>query len=132
MKVHSDTITRQDILRSAMGMSGICLEIEREFEPRKRNPQTGEPFARGFHVYLTSYRLTGSVSAHNPEMRSATWDEWGIFIDRLFAVDEDATIAHYKGRDDFMRQTREDAERRRKHRGEKIEAPWLDWESVAI
>jgi hypothetical protein len=52
------------------------------------------------------------------ETVAATWDEWGIWIDRLFAIDPNAIIGNYKGRDAFMVETARRIPR-------KMTAPWL-------
>lgn len=123
MKIYSDTIQYQDI-RNALP-SSVQVELFNSFVPRKRNPETGRPFNLGYDI-----SLSGS-SCHRSQAGSymaATWDEWGIFIDRLFTLDPQAVIGYHENYFDFVENTKrtrdfyanENSRTAREHR-----APWF-------
>jgi hypothetical protein len=77
MKIHSDKLTRGDFLDAARRAQVELIDFE-ECGSRSR--------AKGF-----KFSLTGS-SPHRRNFSTgnepaATWDEWGIFLACLFAVD---------------------------------------------
>lgn len=118
MKIYSDTLTTED-LRDAAREAGVWMAICDPITVRLRK--------RGWIVSLSG------ASPYRSQMsgeRAATWDQHGVWMDRLFAKDPDARIATYKGRDDFIAQTQERIdwqERAVKEYGAKRElsAPWL-------
>lgn len=92
MRIHSDILTETDIERStsAMGMRGVYTEKLETRGSRSR--------ARSFDVKLSgrSGRWTNSgTSGAETGNRAATWDEWGMFIGALFAIDPLAIIGMY-------------------------------------
>lgn len=97
MKIHSDKITYDDIHRAvkAHGMKGVDYEVS-SGGSRSR--------ARRFDVKLTgnSTRNQNPGTGRNRYVeKAATFDEWGMFIDFLFLIDEDAVIGQYKGYEHF-------------------------------
>lgn len=96
MKIHSNTLTVTDIARATKshGMRGVYDTTSTKGSRSRK---------RAFDVKLTgtSNRLqnpgTGSRNVEN----AATFDEWGMFIDFLFLLDEDAIIGKYKGYEHF-------------------------------
>jgi hypothetical protein len=91
--------------------------------------------AQGFTVHLEylgekvkgsgrRYTNTGHRGADGAGI-AATWDEWGIWIDRLFAIDPDAIIGHYQGYGHFVEQTAQ-------WRPRGMEAPWLPKAGVLV
>lgn len=98
MRVYGDTLTASD-LRAAVP-DGCVLELVTIDAPRTR--------ARGWNVKLRrpgSSRFTNSGRYGAGELGAASWDDYGVWIARLYAIDEGARIAHYDGRADFERQT---------------------------
>lgn len=51
------------------------------------------------------YKNSGQWGAET-NIWAATYDEWGWFIAELFELDPDATFGHYKGINDFHKQTK--------------------------
>ena len=136
MIVRSNIITRATIGEAARtaGVNFIdtnaregWFEPIREFRPRS--------FAHGFEFFLTGSSKYNA--AHQSAQggysyeKAATWDEWGIVIAALYAVDPDAQIGYYANRADFITKTRDEAERIRQWHDPKgyqascHKAPWL-------
>lgn len=105
MKIHSDILTIID-LQAALHTPTRIAEVYGEFM------QVGSRSrSRGFIVKLTSSDETrphksGFANADTRNERAASWDDWGIWMDRLFDLDPNAIIGQYNGRDDFYSQTR--------------------------
>jgi len=115
MKIYSDTLTTADLYDAAKGVCGIwvCDTITR---PKKRR--------NGWNVSLSG--SSPYMSQMGDYHKAATWDEHGIWMDRLFDLDPHAIIATYDGRDDFIEQTQEAAERNGQYAGRRdMTAPWL-------
>jgi hypothetical protein len=125
MKIHSDTLTLQDVL-SAVPSGCYLADPGEKFQgytnvgiegSRKRE--------RGYVV-----RISGSSSymmQRLPE-KAATWDEWGIFIAAIFAHDPKAICGHYKSLKDFIEQTTKEHDRIKQWRRDLLpthSAPWL-------
>lgn len=107
MKIHSSVLTSHDIAVAA-NIAGVYGEVV-QVGSRSRT--------RGFLVRLEAlekdelhrFRANPGTSWPNRSYEqgiAATWDEWGIWIDRLFAIDPDAVIGQYDGQEAFMDQTR--------------------------
>lgn len=117
MKIHTDHIHRAELFEALQEVdSSLVLNVS-EHRSYKR--------ARMFNAYLkwageVNYERRRNASTH---WTAATWDEWGLWIDRLFQLDPEAIIGQYHGYEDFLDQT-EDAVR--SARGVKPKAPWLD------
>jgi len=105
MKIHSDILTSANLLQETP--QDVYADIQ-AVGSRSR--------ARAFNVRLEytgtdkrRRRNTGSYGAEDggyPQYRkAATWDEHGIWMDRLFQIDPYAIIANYNGYDDFITQT---------------------------
>jgi hypothetical protein len=100
MKIHSDVLTSGNIYdaTSAAGMRGVDAEvIQRGSRSRKR----------GFDVKLsgTSNRWQNPGTGDRNVEHSATWDEWGMFINALYLIDPDAIVGPYKDLYDFEYKT---------------------------
>lgn len=101
MKIHSDVITREDLFRVLP--TGVHAYVTNHGS-RKR--------ARAFDVTLYVFekdelhrRFGNSGGYGSADDVAATWDEWGIWMERLYAIDHDALIGHYKSHADFIEQT---------------------------
>lgn len=118
MKIHSDKLTKSDLYECAAG-SGAWIDEMSEGRSRSR--------VRRFEVYLNG----SSRYAAQHGGKAATWDEWGIWIDRLFDIDPQAIIGPYDGRDDFIEQTQNESQRVAKYhsptsyQARNMTAPWL-------
>lgn len=126
MKIHSDTLTFQDILECVprgcylasfehphIGYTNIGFEGSRKRE----------------HGYVV--RLAGSSPYRMQRLpdKSATWDEWGIFIAAIYERDPDAVVGWYKTRAEFIEITTKEHERISTYRPDLLpthRAPWLE------
>ncbi len=96
MKMWSDTLTTNDLYHAAEVAHVYLHTADPIRRPRNR--------ARGWTVYLEGASPYASQATGG---RAATWDQWGEWMDALFAIDPEARIGQYDGRDDFYRQTGE-------------------------
>lgn len=97
MFIHTNKLTPADIFRAtaAAGMHGVDAHIEGSSGSRSRD--------RKYKVRLTgtSNRWANSGKSGADRQHSATWDEWGMFIQALFLVDPEAIVGQYKSFDAF-------------------------------
>lgn len=104
MKIHTDKLTYSDI-HQAVPTGCYLVEVHSE---RAGGYFTivPEPSRSHDHGYLV--RMSGSHRSNMQRLpdKAATYDEWGIFIARLFMIDPNAKIGNYKGWEDFDRQTK--------------------------
>lgn len=110
MKIWADNLTTDDLYATLP--DGVYLEHVEIKNPRKR--------ARGWDVHLTTdhgrYANSGQWGASHE--KAASWDEWGVWIARLFEIDPGAAMTYYTGRDDFYAKTAQ-------HVPTGMKAPWL-------
>lgn len=100
MRIHSNRLTAGDIYAAAGFAAGAQVEYVREHGSRTR--------LRAFDFYVTgnspfrpqNTRAYGDVYA-------ATWDQWGLLLGHLFAIDPDAHTGRngYRNADDFHYKT---------------------------
>lgn len=107
MKLYSNILTEHDVYRAfteARQLDGADIYPDdiSTFQPRT-------PYRHGVKFYATS--LHGrQITGHRPigsypldgEARAASWDAYGYVIARLYRIDPDARIGHYKGIADFI------------------------------
>lgn len=81
MRIHSDTIPRGSLSGLIADLPGVYIDHFSEHGSRKR--------ARGIEV-----RLVGNSPYLNMAKtgKAATWDEWGVFMARIFNLDPFAII----------------------------------------
>lgn len=119
MRISSDILTPGDIRRA---VPETCELVRFEVIPHASK-------ARSLYRYVL--RMSGSSKyglGYGETSKAATWDEWGIFIDRLFTIDPEALIGHYTSRERFIESTRKEHERITEYRPDLImthSAPWL-------
>ncbi len=123
MRIHSDTITTQNIAAAA-SYARVGIEVLTEHGSRSR--------AKAFEVQLSG---SSSYRAQGGWWLAATWDEWGNFLHFLYGVDDNMLAGQpsygYDGQDDFLSKTAEALESHlhyqeitgRKRAG--YTAPWL-------
>lgn len=99
MKIRSNAAPSD--VYAAANAAGVCLY---RFDVRGARTH-----AHGYNVHLegSSGRATNSGHFGAGSHPAATWDEWGVFLAHLFAVDPTTDATYYKGRDDFDLQTGE-------------------------
>ncbi len=122
MKVWSDTLSTDDIRHATAGTGAWVAELSRIDNPRTR--------AHGWNIYLEGSSPYRSQATGG---KAATWDQWGLWMARVFELDSDARIGPYDGRQSFIEQTTEQMEHQRRYieeYGGKPDAgktaPWLD------
>lgn len=112
MKVYSTIIDRHDLYGQLLGIEDVGVDADgvREFTPRRGG--------NGFELYLEGYGERHRRARNGRDGHAATWDDYGVWIDRLFHLDPNAEIAFYKGRDAFIDSTS-------RYRATGGKAPWL-------
>jgi len=127
MQVRSNIITSRDIHAALDGIDDVWIDSDgiREFQPRA--------FAiRGFEFYLEGagerhVRARNGRDGHGIDdvwidsdgiRHAATWDDIGVMMARLFAIDPYAKIARYVGLEGFLQETA-------RYQPEGARAPWL-------
>jgi hypothetical protein len=93
MRIHTDNITWAEI-REAGVLARVDFTKIKEHGSKQRD--------HAFHVVLAG------ASHHRQNMGgsgyAATWDQWGVFLGALFAIDPEMTCVgggHYKNEADF-------------------------------
>ena len=121
MRIHSDSLRQVDVALAAYAVSPhLTVEtIRRGSRSRGHSIDVRMiwegPKCKGDHRRHTN---TGTYGAGE---WAATWDEWGLVIDRLFDMDPDAIVGPYESRADFYLQTARAVKYRRHDK-----APWLE------
>lgn len=124
MKIHSNILTEQDIRNCVPDGCYLAGHYAKDGVTwASIHTEGSRSHERGFTV-----RLSGSNShtMQNLPDKAASWDEWGVFIDRIFKLDPEAKVGWYKTRDDFISITTDEYNRCKLYRpdlGRK--APWL-------
>lgn len=101
MRIHSDILTNADIDKAmtATGMANVNGQVSIHGS-RSR--------AQAFNVLLTGNSThrpnSGKAGAQNDDY-AATWDEWGIFLNALYAIDPNLVTPYYADANDFHRKT---------------------------
>ena len=82
MRIHSDVLTIADVHRAASGLPGVYVTASQHGSRARR---------RAFNVSLegNGHRKNSGLYGAAEEF-GATWDEWGVFIARLFDIDPEA------------------------------------------
>ena len=91
MRIHSDVINVVDLFQVVSSTPGVYDTHLSSHGSRKR--------ARAFELKLSgssNFRQNG-----NRDKNAATWDEWGVVIGKLFAIDPKAIIGYYPNREYF-------------------------------
>ena len=86
MRIHTNDLTHNDLLTAALH-AGVILHRCTEHRSQSR--------ARAFDFYLEGSGITGgqwgNTGTHGAApIKAATWDEYGIFIARLYTKDPEA------------------------------------------
>jgi len=140
MKIRSNIITRANVAEALRTVPVNFINTNARdgwYEPIREFKPKG--YANGFEIFLTGsspYNAAHQSNQGGYYEKAATWDEWGVVIDRLYAVDPDAQIGHYTSQADFVERTQAEHDRivqwhdpegyqARSHR-----APWLTEDRV--
>lgn len=86
MRIHSDTLTADDVTRAAEQAGVTLIECTEKGSKSRR---------RAFNVYFSGSGRRGGQygNALGGNIPTATWDEWGIVLGHLFTIDPYARIA---------------------------------------
>lgn len=113
MKIYSSILTPALVyaaLRESNEENDVIVESFREFSPRKGG--------RGFELYLEGLGARHKRARNGRGGKAATWDDYGLWMARLFKIDPAAKIAHYDGLNEFIKFTTQYIPRGQS-------APWL-------
>lgn len=95
MRLHTDIVTREDVIAATEGLTGVSAIVT------ERRSKT---HARGIEMVLEGNGTRAGYATKS--VQSATWDEYGVVLGRLFEIDPnmrvgDAKHPTYDGRYDF-------------------------------
>lgn len=93
MRFHTDRITTADLYRAAE-RAGVGFTRLEEHGSRKRD--------HAFDFILTGSSPRRQNTRGMTDDHAATWDEWGIFLNDLFAVDPNAWTESYHSAEHFI------------------------------
>lgn len=85
MKIHYDTLTHDDIVNAA-NIAGVGIEREK---------YTGSQTHKGKVDIVLSGNSRYSGQWGTTDFKTATWDEWGIFLYHLYQADHDIIAGPY-------------------------------------
>lgn len=108
MRIHTDTLTRQDLYAATRHAGEAHLEEcdEHGSRSRKRSYDVGLAVYDGGKGTSHPYRRnTGQYGAEGGAIWAATYDEWGWWLAALFELDPLMIAGVYKGYDDFHAKT---------------------------
>ena len=114
MRLHSDVLTyTQQIRNIFLEVRGTDRIADHVFLARIET-HGSRSRAQAFDISLSAYdKLDGEIRHYKnsggygaSDEYAATYDEWGFFIEALFAADPDMIFGGYKGRDNYHDQTR--------------------------
>lgn len=100
MRIHTDTLTYDDVLQAAYNTQGVYLSDLAEHGSRSRH--------HAFNVKLggNSGRWVNSGQYGRGDHKAATWDQWGIFLAALYDKDPNMLAGGmYTSRDNFHERT---------------------------
>lgn len=80
MRIHSDTLSVIDIYDAVSDLPGVYVTVSEHGSRARR---------KSFEVSLegNGYARKTGFYGSDRSTRGATWDEWGVFLARLFDVD---------------------------------------------
>jgi hypothetical protein len=120
MKLYANEIAEKEIMDAAL-QAGASVE--------KLIVNRGRRYARSFDVILSGSGARRS-QWRDQEVQAATWDEWGIFMARLFDHEPEMRIGPYRDRDHFRWSTGErydDLEPAEQHKIHRWRYSWHDY-----
>lgn len=80
MRIHSNVIEYADVIEAVHGMPGVYVTVSQH---------GSRSHARAFEVMLEGNGAARNTGTHggDPQIQAATWDEWGLFLARLYDLD---------------------------------------------
>lgn len=103
MRIHTDTLSRHDVLAAAGALSGVYVYAT-PHGSRKRD-HAFEVALRGSEERHTRRPNSGRYGADSYEY-AATYSDWGYFLAALFAADPNLTTTYYSSANGFHSETR--------------------------
>ena len=101
MRIHTDTLTREQLY------AALPFDVHAYITPKGSRKR-----ARAFEVTLfvlekdDLHRRYGNSGGYgSSEDVAATWDEWGVWMARLYEIDPDALIGWYESYHHFLDMT---------------------------
>ena len=109
MRIHSDTLTIDDLTEAARAIPGGHINIT-EHGSRKRDHafevnMFGDPGKDRHGIARSYYSNGGSYGANTGPYRALTWVEWGDWMVELLKIDPGAIIGSYVGQPGFLTDT---------------------------
>lgn len=103
MRIHSDILTTLDIYDAVNGLPGVYVDV---------TEHGSRTHAAAFEVSLEGNGYAKNTGKYGADsyVNGATWDEWGVFLARLFELDPNARCGSakyptYRDGHDFHAQT---------------------------
>lgn len=91
MRIHSNVISYTDIANATQGLQGVYASASQH---KSRTHKAA------FEVSMTGNsfygRNTGKYGQDNSNGNAATWDEWGVFLGRLYVIDPEMVVGNAK------------------------------------
>lgn len=108
MRIHSDTLTQGD-LNAARAAAGLGTDVFIDGLIRHGSRSR----SHAFEVHLGAFagrdyngkarRASNSGRFGAADTKAATYDEWGLWIEQVFALDPDAIVGPYVTREGFRK-----------------------------
>jgi len=93
MRIHTDKLTTGDFYDAAK-VAGVTISSNSMHNSRSRD--------HAFDFSLRGSSARYPMGGNDGTGKSATWDEWGVFLAHLFSIDPDARVANvYEGKESF-------------------------------
>lgn len=83
MRIHSDILTEQQIRDAVAEVPGVSVY--------RITPHGSRSRKRAFEVFLTGHGRNGGQYG-NLDGHTASWDDWGMVLARLYMLDRELTI----------------------------------------
>jgi hypothetical protein len=103
MRIHTDVITREQVLAALAGAQATG-SVAGSVRVTRLSDQGSTKRSRSIDVALASARMRRDIPGLKYPWQ-ATWVEWSWFIAHLYEVDGNAIIGPYQGKSDFREKT---------------------------
>jgi hypothetical protein len=101
MRIFSDTLTTNDLYEALP--AGVLANITTKGGRNRRHSFEVTLYVLEKDELHRRYGNSGGYGSRDDV--AATWDEWGLWIEKLFDLDPDALIGHYESYSHFLDQT---------------------------
>lgn len=93
MRIHTNSAVTYSVIHEAAKAANATLESS-DIKGSRSHDQAWE-------IALTGESRRRPNFGKNSDSYAATWDQWGVFLAAIFAVDSEAKCWAYENRDDF-------------------------------